>query len=346
MVGFAEYTNTYETRLGRMPFYRKGARGPDELSTFASKKNAEYAVNAGRIRDMRFAQANEYNIDSAIRSKRERDISNAMVTVADTRELEGLRGRTSMKLSRTGGALSRYSIPGVVKGEMPMSLTVAGLVSGDARRSAQGASASAKEAIKSAERASAFAFENAEMEDPDYPNLSGNESDYSYNYESDDDFSIPAELRSLGNTTVGMIVPDTPKTLVPALREQVANSSSLPQRPTPPQPSLVPGPPLSRPRPHRNEDTFTSPTVGFSGAGACASRRLESISNTPNTSFQYFRDAQVWTDEMVGMQTTDTANSPGGIRRIASRRNRVSPQAIFSPVDSEVTFNVRGGKKG
>lgn len=127
MVGFAEYTNTYETRLGRVPFYRKGARGPDQLSTFASKKNAEYWANAGRIRDMRFAQANEYNIDRAIRSQRERYISNAMDTVADTRELEGLRGRTSMKLSRTGGALSRYGTPSVVKGEMPMSLTVAGL---------------------------------------------------------------------------------------------------------------------------------------------------------------------------------------------------------------------------
>ena len=135
---------------------------------------------------------------------------------------------------------------------------------------------------------------------------------------------------------------------MPALREQVANSSWLPQRPTPPQPSFLPGPPLSRPRPHRNEDTFTSPTVGFSGAGAGAgaSRRLESISNTPNTSSQHFRDAQAWTDAMVGMQTTDTANSPGGIRRLASRRNRVSPHAVFSPVDSEVTFNVRGGRNG
>jgi len=348
MVGFAEYTNTYETRLGRMPFYRKGARGPDQLSAFASKKNDEYWANAGRIRDMRFAQANEYNIDSAIRSKRDRDISNAMDTVSDTRELEGLRGRTSMKLSRTGGALSRYSIPGVVKGETPMSLTVAGLSSGDARRSAQGASASAKEAIKSAERASAVAFENVEMKDPDYPDLSGNESDYSDNYESDDDSTIPAEIRSLGNRTVDMIDPDKPQTLVPALREQFSNSSSLPQIPIRPQPSLVPGPPLSRPRPHRNEDTFTSPTVGFSGAGAGAgaSSRLESISNTPNTSSQHFRDAQAWTDEMVGMQTSDTANSPGGIRRLASRRNRVSPQAIFSPVDSEVSFNVRGGKNG
>ena len=345
MVGFAEYTNTYETRLGRMPFYRKGSRGPDQLSTFASQKGQEYVVNAARIRDMRFAQSNEFNVDRAVRSQRERDISNAMDTSTDTRQLEGLRGRTSMTLSRTGGALSRYGKPGVVKGEAPMSLTVAGLASGDARRSAQGASAAAKAAIKSAERASAVAFENAEMEDPEYPNLGGNEGDYSDDYESDDDSSIPAALRSLGNRTVDMIAPDTPQTLEPALREQVINSSALPQIPTRPQPSLVPGPPLSRPRPHRNEGTFTSPTVAFSGAGAGAGSRLESISNTPNRSSQHFRDAQAWTDEMVGMQITDTANSPGGIGRLASRRNRVSPQAIFSPVDSEVTFN-RGGKNG
>jgi hypothetical protein len=45
--------------------------------------------------------------------------------------LEGLRGRTGLKLSRTGGALSVFEKPGVVKGDAPMSLTVAGLAALD-----------------------------------------------------------------------------------------------------------------------------------------------------------------------------------------------------------------------
>lgn len=131
MVGFAEYTRTYETRLGRMPFYRKGARGPDQLSTFAARKGREYAANAGRIRDMRFAQANEFNVDRALRSQREAFLSKQAGEVGDARMLEGLRGRTGMKLSRTGGALSLFEKPGVVKGDAPMSLTIAGLAAID-----------------------------------------------------------------------------------------------------------------------------------------------------------------------------------------------------------------------
>ena len=165
MVGFAEYTRTYETRLGRMPFYRKGARGPDQLSTFAARKGAEYAANASRIRDMRFAQANEFNIDRALRSQRERIISNSMDTVADKRQLEGLRGRTSMKLSRTGGALSRYATSGVVKGDVPLSLTVAGLANADAKR----ASADAKRAGEAAQRATQGARRAAQFADDQRP---------------------------------------------------------------------------------------------------------------------------------------------------------------------------------
>jgi hypothetical protein len=45
--------------------------------------------------------------------------------------LEGLRARTGMKLSRTGGALSMFEKPGVIKGDAPMSLTVAGLAAID-----------------------------------------------------------------------------------------------------------------------------------------------------------------------------------------------------------------------
>ena len=131
MVGFAEYTRTYETRLGRMPFYRKGARGPDQLETFAARKGREYAANAGRIRDMRFAQSNEFNVDRALRSQREKYLSDQVGAVSDPRMLEGLRGRTGLKLSRTGGALSVFEKPGVVKGDAPMSLTVAGLAALD-----------------------------------------------------------------------------------------------------------------------------------------------------------------------------------------------------------------------
>ena len=112
-----------------MPFYRKGARGPDQLSTFAARKGREYAANAGRIRDMRFAQSNEYNIDRALRSQRERYLSDQAGEVSDPRMLEGLRGRTGMRLSRTGGALSIFGVPKLVKGDTPMSLTIAGLVS-------------------------------------------------------------------------------------------------------------------------------------------------------------------------------------------------------------------------
>ena len=114
-----------------MPFYRKGARGPDQLSTFAARKGREYAANAGRIRDMRFAQANEFNVDRALRSQREAFLSKQAGEVGDARMLEGLRARTGLKLSRTGGALSLFGKPGVVKGDAPMSLTVAGLAALD-----------------------------------------------------------------------------------------------------------------------------------------------------------------------------------------------------------------------
>ena len=235
MVGFAEYTNTYETRLGRVPFYRKGARGPDQLSTFASKKNAEYWANAGRIRDMRFAQANEYNIDRAIRSQRERYISNAMDTVADTRELEGLRGRTSMKLSRTGGALSRYGTPSVVKGETPMSLTVAGLANGDGVRAVQRASAPPMSSggdprfasSRSSARSGTYAYGGGARRPP--PMSKGRPpSDTDSDTDSDSYRSIPShELDgAIQNYR-----------LEQALREQDVNRNNIPQSPQNPTPT-------------------------------------------------------------------------------------------------------------
>jgi hypothetical protein len=235
MVGFAEYTNTYETRLGRVPFYRKGARGPDQLSTFASKKNAEYWANAGRIRDMRFAQANEYNIDRAIRSQRERYISNAMDTVANTRELEGLRGRTSMKLSRTGGALSRYGTPSVVKGETPMSLTVAGLANGDGVRAVQRASAPPMSSggdprfasSRSSARSGTYAYGGGARRPP--PMSKGRPpSDTDSDTDSDSYRSIPShELDgAIQNYR-----------LEQALREQDVNRNNIPQSPQNPTPT-------------------------------------------------------------------------------------------------------------
>ena len=244
MVGFAEYTNTYETRLGRVPFYRKGARGPDQLSTFASKKNAEYWANAGRIRDMRFAQANEYNIDRAIRSQRERYISNAMDTVADTRELEGLRGRTSMKLSRTGGALSRYGTPSVVKGETPMSLTVAGLANGDGVRAVQRASAPPMSSggdprfasSRSSARSGTYAYGGGARRPP--PMSKGRPpSDTDSDTDSDSYRSIPShELKSaIQNHKKDLM--DRWDSHWRALREQDINRNNIPQSPQNPTPT-------------------------------------------------------------------------------------------------------------
>ena len=241
MVGFAEYTNTYETRLGRMPFYRKGARGPDELSTFASKKNAEYAVNAGRIRDMRFAQANEYNIDSAIRSKRDRDISNAMDTVADTRELKGLRGRTSMKLSRTGGALSRYGTPSVVKGETPMSLTVAGLANGDGVRAVQRASAPPMSSggdprfasSRSSARSGTYAYGGGARRPP--PMSKGRPDSYREGRSRSGSDTDSDSYRAISSRELDGAIQTC--RLEQALREQDVNRNNIPQSPQNPTPT-------------------------------------------------------------------------------------------------------------
>ena len=330
MVGFAEYTNTYETRLGRMPFYRKGSRGPDQLSTFASQKGQEYVVNAARIRDMRFAQSNEFNVDRAVRSQRERDISNAMDTSTDTRQLEGLRGRTSMKLSRTGGALSRYGKPGVVKGEAPMSLTVAGLASGDGVRAAQRVSASAQRA---AEQSATAGF-------ADYPNFAASDDDEEE--ASDDDSSISVSVRSVGRTTLEMLDSDTPRTLVPALQNESANSNQLPQSPTAPK-HRPPAPP-TRPTAHSGVSTFTSPTAGVSGVGAGAGGRgppLPYISRTP-TQREEYENAQELTQLLSQQRYDHIHQSPAGVSTFASSsRSTSTRRAVLPAIDSDIDFNAR-----
>ena len=282
MVGFAQYTNSYETRLGRQPFYRKGARGPDQLATFAMKKGAEYAANAGRIRDMRFAQSNEYNIDRAIRSKRERDISNVMDTVADKRELEGLRGRTSMKLSRTGGALSRYSIPGVVKGDTPMSLTVEGLASAG---------------VTGRSRSRTKAMQRKKLQQATSNDRIGHRTGPSWEK------------------------PSTPQILGPALRQIVSSKQpERPLQPQPPS-SAQPlrGPPMSNPRPVpvSSVRTHTTPAAGFgagAGAGMHTAPRQQQLQN--------YEQAQQFTNKLVNQQTSSgIANNPSLITKLRDAAN-------------------------
>jgi len=318
MVGFAQYTNSYETRLGRQPFYRKGARGPDQLATFAMKKGAEYAANAGRIRDMRFAQSNEYNIDRAIRSKRERDISNVMDTVADKRELEGLRGRTSMKLSRTGGALSRYSIPGVVKGDTPMSLTVEGLASaGVTGRSRSRTKAMQRKKLQQATSSPPAREQQEETETRTYTaKVQHGEGS------SPSSYSTATSNDRIGHRTgPSWEKPSTPQILGPALRQIV--SSKQPERPLQPQPpsSAQPlrGPPMSNPRPVpvSSVRTHTTPAAGFgagAGAGMHTAPRQQQLQN--------YEQAQQFTNKLVNQQTSSgIANNPSLITKLRDAAN-------------------------
>ena len=106
MVGFANFTHQYDYRLGQTPFYQKGAMGQDPLKTFSARSTQEYRANASRIRDMRFANSNELNADTALRSKREQMISSMYSGSKNPELLVGVHGKLNPQYSRSGGALS------------------------------------------------------------------------------------------------------------------------------------------------------------------------------------------------------------------------------------------------
>ena len=106
MVGFANFTHQYDYRLGQTPFYQKGAMGQDPLKTFSARSTQEYRANASRIRDMRFANSNELNADTALRSKREQKISSMYSGSKNPELLVGVHGKLNPQYSRSGGALS------------------------------------------------------------------------------------------------------------------------------------------------------------------------------------------------------------------------------------------------
>jgi hypothetical protein len=115
MVGFAQYARKSDIQFRETPYYRKGARGPDPINSFVATSARQYAQNAGRIRDMRFAKSNKLNADSALRNKREQMISEAYYKNArNPQALEGLSGRLKLQLSRTGGALANNR-PTIIK---------------------------------------------------------------------------------------------------------------------------------------------------------------------------------------------------------------------------------------
>ena len=106
MSGFGAHARDYDIKLFQKPFYRS-ASGPDPLRTYAAAATSAYRRNAPAIRDMRFRRSNEYDPDRAIRSQREDLISDTYFKNEKNVDLEGLRGRLGLQLSRTGGALSK-----------------------------------------------------------------------------------------------------------------------------------------------------------------------------------------------------------------------------------------------
>lgn len=106
MSGFGANAKNYDIKLFQTPFYRHAA-GPDPLRTYAAAATAQYRRNAPAIRDMRFRRSNEYDPDSAIRGEREDLISQTYFKNEKDVDLEGLRGRLGLQLSRTGGALGK-----------------------------------------------------------------------------------------------------------------------------------------------------------------------------------------------------------------------------------------------
>ena len=102
MSGFTRFTTNNQSRLKQTPSYRKGARGPGALDRYARRKDAEYyGGRAVEIRNARFARSNQLNIDSAVRSERERVLSNAYWNARNPHDVQGVHGAVGMKLSGT-----------------------------------------------------------------------------------------------------------------------------------------------------------------------------------------------------------------------------------------------------
>ena len=78
------------------------------MQQFEFDANERYRQNAGRIRDSRFANSKELNMDVAIKDRRDKMLSSTFFNSRDPKELSGLHGRMQLKLTRTGGALADY----------------------------------------------------------------------------------------------------------------------------------------------------------------------------------------------------------------------------------------------
>ena len=113
-MGFSQYANKYDTRLHEAPSYRSGARGPDQITSFAFQANREYQNNAESIRDRRLAMSAQVDPDVGVRQKRERMISDRYYKSAKhPGQLEGLYSKHKMNLSQSGGALGARGMPSV-----------------------------------------------------------------------------------------------------------------------------------------------------------------------------------------------------------------------------------------
>jgi hypothetical protein len=116
-MGFANRARRSSTLLFERPYYRKNV--PDALKQFENKANIEYAADAANIRDMRFRKSNEYNVDYALKNRREDMISQAYAkSDVDPAQAVGIHGRLGLRLSRTGGALSQFGVPKVTRGKV------------------------------------------------------------------------------------------------------------------------------------------------------------------------------------------------------------------------------------
>jgi hypothetical protein len=117
MVGFANVARKQGVLLYEAPYYRKNRS--DALKTFANNADMAYAADAAALRDARFGNSNEYNVNMAVKNQRENMISTAADNNAkDPAQNVGVHGRLGLQLTRTGGALSRFQIPQVTRGKV------------------------------------------------------------------------------------------------------------------------------------------------------------------------------------------------------------------------------------
>ena len=118
MVGFANIARKQGVLLYEQPYYRQNKK--DALKTFSQKAASEYANGgAATIRNARFGNSNEYNVNMALKNKREKIIAASADNYGkDPKQNVGIHARLGLNLTNTGGALSRYQIPGVTRGKV------------------------------------------------------------------------------------------------------------------------------------------------------------------------------------------------------------------------------------